>query len=152
MEVYKKFSRDLYDENDRLAKDIACEFLVSKGMILEIPLNEQSEMYKMGDFYIKYKNSNLLIEVERKKVWYKHGEWQGYDTVDIPYRKKDTKSNVFIMVNNSCDTIAVIPTKKILSSNIQTKDTIYTQNEKFFKVNSSDFNFYHKKNDLWIKI
>jgi len=152
MSNYKKFSKELYDENDKLAKNTACDFLISKGFILEIPLDEQKEIYKKGDFYIKLKNSNVLVEVERKKVWKKSGEWEGWSTIDIPYRKKDSKSNIFIMVNNSCDTIATIKTEKILESKVQTKDTKYTTDEKFFNVNLDNFYFYYKVKDKWKRI
>ncbi len=152
MSNYKKFSKELYDENDKLAKDVACDFLISRGFILETPLSEQKEIYKKGDFYIKLNKSIILVEVERKKVWKKSGEWEGWNTIDIPYRKKDSKSNIFIMVNNNCDTIAMIKTEKILESKVQTKDTKYTTDEKFFNVNLDNFYFYYKVNNKWKRI
>jgi len=154
MEEFKPFSKELSDENDLVAKNVAVDFLQSTGKYkLVTPLEEQQEVYKKYDFTIVdlIKNKTVGVEVERKKVWVKSGKWQGWGTIDIPHRKKDSEADLFVMVNNGCDTIAATLMNKIKKSSVTPKKTIYTDNELFFNVNKDQFAFYHKKEGSWIK-
>jgi len=154
MSEYKKFSQELCDENDAVAKETAVNFLEWKKYYkLETPLSEQSELYKKQDFEIKLLSTDRMVrvEVERKKVWVKSGVWQGWPTIDVPIRKKDSEAHLFIMVNKSCDTIAVTHMKKVLESKISSKKTIYTNNEEFFNVDLKCFRFYKKVDGGWEK-
>ena len=151
-EEVKKFSQELLEQNDGIAKLLSINFLESTGKYkLIVPLNEQKEAYKEYDFqmfdYIN--NINITVEVERKKVWVKKGKWQGWNTLDVPFRKKDSHADIYIMVNNSCDTIAATKMKRILDSPTSYKKTIYTTNEKFFNVELKEFNFYYKNDTIW---
>ena len=152
MSEYKKFSQDLCDENDAVAKETAVDFLEwTKHYKLETPLYEQLELYKKQDFEIVLISTGekIKVEVERKKVWDKSGRWQGWTTIDVPIRKKDSEAHLFIMVNKSCDTIAVTMMKKIKRSKISAKKTIYTNNEEFFNVELKNFKFYKKISGGW---
>ena len=148
----KKFSQDLYDENDTSAKIIAVDYLVSTGLYkLNEELNEQPEQFKKLDFEILLidKNKMISVEVERKKVWTKDYMWQGFPTIDIPYRKKDSKADLFIMVNNNLNTIAITKMKKVINSAVSAKKTIYTNKELFFNVPLSEFKIMKKSNNAW---
>ena len=152
MSEYKKFSKKLYDENDQIAKEVALDYLISTGYYkLETKLGEQKEQYKKQDFEIVLisKNKKVSVEVERKKVWTKSCEWQGWSTIDVPVRKNETKAKLYVMINNPGDTIAITRMKKVLNSKISSKRTIYTDNEDFFNVALSEFKFYCKKNGIW---
>ena len=138
----KKFSQKLYDQNDLKTKELVYKFLSLYFPCYKlIPIADQEECYKSHDLVIidTRTNKQVLLEVERKAVWYKRGEWQGWDTVDIPYRKKDSKAKYFFMVNKWFDTLPVIKMSKILESSVITKSTIYTQEEKFFRIPVSEF-------------
>lgn len=152
MSEYKQFSKTLYDENDQIAKNIAVDFLESTGFYkLEIPLTEQIEQFKAQDFEVTLisRNEKVSVEVERKKVWTKSGEWQGWPTIDVPVRKSQSKARLYVMINNIGDTIAVTKMSNVLRSNITNKKTIYTNNEAFFNVKLDDFKIYHKKGKVW---
>lgn len=152
MSEYKKFSKELYDENDRIAKNVAVEFLESTGFYkLETPLSEQKEEFKKQDFEIVLvpDNQKISVEVERKKVWSKTCEWQGWPTIDVPVRKNKSKARLYIMINDLCNTIAITMMKNVLKSRISPKKTIYTKNEDFFNVEKKEFKFYCKKNHGW---
>jgi hypothetical protein len=149
---HKKFSKELFDENDNISKTIAVDFLESTGhYVLITPLNEQKEKYKEHDFEILLKSNNKLIkvEVEKKNVWYKSGTWQGFSTIDVAYRKNESKSDLFVMFNKNCDTLAITTMKNVLSSKTSYKKTIYTNNELFFNVDLDKFKFYYKNNNKW---
>lgn len=154
MEEIKPFSKELSDENDMIAKRVAVDFLEHTNKYkLITPLEEQKEVYKKHDFVIMDLAQNKIVgvEVERKKVWVKSGQWQGWGTVDIPHRKKDSEAHLFVMVNNHCDTVAATFMSRIKKSTVAPKKTIYTDNELFFNVNKNQFAFYHKKEESWIK-
>jgi hypothetical protein len=155
MSEYKKFSQELCDENDKVAKDVAVDFLEWTGHYkLDTPLNEQQEMFKKKDFEITLisKGRKVSVEVERKKVWAKECEWQGWSTIDVPARKSESASDLFVMVNKGCNTIAVTTMKNVLSSKVTPKKTIYTDSEDFFNVELNKFNFYCKAGGVWKKI
>jgi len=150
--VYKKFSRSLYEENDEIAKKVACEYLLSTNTFrLITDIKSQKEQFKLYDFEILYIKENKIVrvEAERKMVWGKRGMWQGYRTIDVPYRKKDSISDIFIMVNKHLDTIAIADMKKVLSSPITCKNTIHTQNEEFFNCPLNIFQFRFFNNNKW---
>ena len=155
MSEYKKFSQELCDENDKVAKIVAVDFLEWTGYYkLQIPLDNQQEMFKKKDFEITLlsKNKKVSVEVERKRVWVKEQMWQGWSTIDVPARKSESASDLFIMVNRSCNTIAVTTMKNVLNSKITSKKTIYTDNEEFFNVDLNTFKFYYKTEDSWKRI
>lgn len=155
MSEYKKFSQELCDENDQVAKEVAVDFLLWTGHYkLEKSLSEQEELYKKQDFEV-IRTSNdrkVKVEVERKKVWTKTREWQGWSTIDVPSRKSESEADLFIMINKECNTIAVTTMKNVLNSKVTSKKTIYTDNEDFFNVELSKFKFYYKKENIWEKI
>lgn len=155
MSDYKKFSQELCNENDQVAKEVAIDFLTWTGYYkLEVPLDEQEEQFKKQDFEVVLisKNRKVKIEVERKKVWTKVCQWQGWSTIDVPSRKSESESDLFIMVNSECNTIAVTTMKNVLSSKVSAKKTIYTDSEDFFNVELSKFKFYCKNEESWKRI
>ena len=131
----KKFSRKLYHES-KPTEHVVCDFLVANTACeLVTPLLEQKERFKECDFELEYQNQKVLVEVEWKKVWNIDGKWMSqWDTIDVPYRKRLSKANLFVMVNQNYNTLAVIPMKEILASPVQSKNTIYTKGEYFFNV------------------
>lgn len=155
MSEYKKFSQELCDENDQVAKEVALDFLKWTGHYrLDTSLEEQEELYKKQDFEVTLISNDrkVKVEVERKKVWSKVCQWQGWSTIDVPARKNESEADLFIMVNKECNTIAVTTMKNVLQSKITSKKTIYTENEEFFNVDLNKFKFYCKNEGSWKKI
>jgi hypothetical protein len=152
---HKKFSASLCKENDGIAKQTAVEFLEDSGKYkLQVPLQEQKEQYKKRDFLIVNikNNKNVACEAERKKVWKKTGAWEGWDTIDIPHRKNKSEADLFIMTNESCDTIAITKMKTIHESPVKLKNTIYSRDEPFFAVPINSFKFYTRTTEGWVKV
>jgi hypothetical protein len=155
MSEYKKFSQELCDENDQVAKEVALDFLEWTGHYrLDKSLEEQEELYKKQDFEITLISNDrkVKVEVERKKVWLKVCQWQGWSTIDVPARKNESEADLFIMVNKECNTIAVTTMKNVLESKVTSKKTIYTESEDFFNVSLNKFKFYCKSEGVWKKI
>lgn len=137
MDNTKPYSKELDDENNSLSIVVAFNYLMSTGHYkYDVNPLDQPQAFKDHDFIIlKSKDSKpVKIEVERKKSWKKSGMWQGFKTLDVPARKRESKSDIFVMTNYNSDTIAVMKMKDVLNSPIYEKDTIYTKKEQFFAV------------------
>ena len=134
----KPFSPELYRQHDHAAKCATMRFLAFVGYF---PITAK-EMYKDADICALWQNKTVFVECEVKTVWNKSGRWQGFKTVDVPYRKKDSKSNLFVMLNTHLDTLAVTLTANILQSPLTIKNTVYTSGELFFAVPVHCFKFY----------
>lgn len=152
MESEKPFSPELYVENNNIAIVMSLNYLISTGhyYFKKNPL-EQEETFKKYDYvlFLKKNDKQVKIEVERKKTWIKSGLWQGYRTLDVPERKKDSEADLLIMLNNTVDTIAIMKMKDVLNSKVYKKNTIYTIEESFYAVDLQKIKFYHFK---WEKI
>lgn len=144
MESIKSFDQELCDENNHLAIIMSMNYLISTGHYYykEHPL-EQIESFKNQDFklYLKKSDKEVRVEVERKKTWIERDKWQGYKTLDIPHRKSESKSDLFIMTNNDCNILAIIKTKDVLKSEVYKKDTKYTKQEEFYAVKLNNIKF-----------
>lgn len=145
---YKEFNQLLYDNNNSIAIITALNYLLSRNVFYyDVHPLEQKEKFKHSDFYlIKIEdNRKVYFEVERKEVWTKDYEWQGYETLDIPIRKKYSKADVFIMLNNNANTLAVMYMRDVLSSKTYSKRTKYTEKEDFFAVSLEKVKFFKTK-------
>lgn len=159
---YKPFDKEEYDENDYKAKVLAARFLECDGRFkLRVPIREQPERLKKGDFKIELLKTgrDIMVEAERKKVWTERGKWQGWPTLDVPYRKCESKAEVFIMCNVTFDTIAVAMMKKVLDANVSKKNAscskVKTEMEPFFKVPIYAVRFFkalNTKRTEWVEI
>ena len=156
----KPFDRKLWKENDKKAKVTAVDFIESTGVAkLKVPLDEQPERYKAGDFEAETKKGKtLLFEAERKRVWVESGKWQGYPTIDFPGRKAASKADYFVMVNEHLDTLCFIPGDKVRKAPAEPKNTRNqyngqkTEGELFLRVPLTDAVFFHKQNGKWKKV
>lgn len=158
MSSKKIYSKKDYDASDYRAKVLASRFMMRNGAFtIAEPIHEQKEAYKEYDIIMirKSDGKKIKIEAEHKKCWIKRGKWQGYESVDVPYRKSESKADTFIMSNLSWDTIAVVPMKAILASKTSCKDTKCSDGEKFFNVDIKEFRFFKatsKDRTKWVEI
>lgn len=143
--MIKRFDVELYNDEDYRAKNKAAKFLVASGFFfLDIPIEEQEEKYTEYDFQIRNSNNKIkTVEVEVKRVW--KGLEFPFSTVDVPYRKRKSQADIFIMFNEDCSTLLICDMSTILNAKTKTKDTIYTNNEKFFSIPLSEFGVYEIK-------
>jgi hypothetical protein len=143
--MYKKFDKKLYDENNKRAVD-ECKNLFNQ---FGYNILKSKEAYKDWDFLVE-KNDNIIsVEVEVKKVWTKQGRWQGYSTVDIPFRKSASKADMYIMFNALLNTLIFCKMRVILKAPKSNKDTIYTHEEPFFNVEVDKFFLMEKEGNDW---
>ena len=156
MEKHKKYSKKDDEYNDLRAKELAIDYLESKGLYkLLIPLKDQIQAFKHSDFeiYNNTKNRSVFVEVERKSNWKKTLSWEGFPTVDVSHRKEFSKSELFVMCNDTFDSIAITYTKNVLDAYVGNKDNKIMLDESFFRVDPSLFKFYHKhESGIWTDI
>ena len=144
----KKFSQSLYNQCDPASVKMAANFLSTWGW----KVKDATERFKIGDILFTYDGTDHLVEVEVKKVWIKHFRWQGWDTVDVPLRKRHNQSEWYVMFNIHLDTLAIIEMRAVQRSPVKQKNTIYTNNEGFYKVKLSLFDFYGRFDGTWMAI
>jgi hypothetical protein len=149
--VNKKFDQKLCDQSDPKSKALIYSFLRQRfPSIYElIPISDQTEAYSMYDLEIvdKRSGSNVYLEVEQKIVWFNRGMWQGWDTVDIPYRKRSSKADFFFLINKWFDTFLVIEMDVVKGSRLIYKNTKYTSEEPFFSVPVELFTMVYKNSE-----
>lgn len=156
MNSRKPFCKKLHEESNTLSIATATEYLIWTGHYTydsTHPL-EQPEAYKDSDFTL-IRTSTLTpvkIEVEHKKSWKKSGRWEGFPTLDVPARKRESKAKIFVMLNERADTLAIIKMRKVLDSPIYSKNTIYTSNEEFFAVDLANIKFVTKDGSGWVDV
>jgi hypothetical protein len=151
---HKPFSQEDYDKNDLKAKTLASMFLLSRGYYrLDTPIKEQFEKFKKQDFeifHLKF-NRTILVEAERKiEGWTKSGAWQGWNTLDVPFRKNESKADIYVMSNKNWDTIAVAQMPKVKMSMVKKKpckcSNVNTEDEPFFACSLEIFKFFKSLN------
>ena len=141
----KSFSRNLYDQYNNHGIQVATDFLAQQGYEV---INTE-EAYKSHDFIVRKDNKNYKVEVEVKTCW-KTTEFP-YSTVSVPYRKKDSQADYYIMTNPAGSALFFIPMTQVKSAPVIRKNTVYTTNEPFFSVETTDFSHFHKEENTWVK-
>jgi len=158
----KPYSKKDYEESDYRAKVVTARFMMRDGKFsLKESIKNQKEAYKSHDV-IMVRNRDgfkIKIETEQKRCWWKSEEWQGYPTIDVPYRKKDSKADTFIQINLYWDTLAVAPMKDVLNAPTSRKNAkcsnVSTVGEMFFNVDLDKFRFFKSVSDdrkQWVEI
>ena len=148
--TYKKFDPNLYKQFDVPARDKFCEFLATFKMP-RYSVSIQEEQYKDYDMLLtdNVTGKDLTVEIEVKNVWTKSHEWQGWDTVDVPYRKRESIADRYAMFNKHMDTLLLADMSAVHESRVVTKNTIYTKNERFFAVGLDSFQMWCRFTAGW---
>jgi len=137
----KTFSRSLYTECDTKGKQASIKLLESFGYTLK----DDTEAYKERDIIMTKDNVDVWIEAEYSPSW-KSNTWPSFWSLTCPYRKKDSKAHLYIRINESSSTAIVIPMEMVHSSPVIRKDTKYTVNERFFKLDLNDCDVFNLSN------
>lgn len=133
MIVTKPFSKLLHELNDRPAKDAAYKFLL-KWYTSDLHPFEQPNEYGRYDFVMYKGDDEVKVEVQHKIGWTDKNRWQrNFPTIDIEFRKHRSDADIFCILNNSFDTIAVIRRENVMMADVRYKDTKYGR-EKFFMI------------------
>jgi len=141
----KEFSEKDYNDNDGQSKIEAKEFLESRGFKVKM---DEEDAYTY-DLQVIRTEDWEKVEVERKVIWKKQNWPIHFMTVDVPYRKKNNESDIYILFNHSYTAMCLANMNDIKESPHSVKDTSYTNNEEFFNVPLRKFTFYKKKAGKW---
>ena len=133
----KKFSQELHDQFDSIAREKAKQLFKRYRMTLE------DNPDKYGIDLIAYKDGELYgyVEVEVREAW--TGEHFKYDTLNIPYRKRklflNPQRNCLVAFNSDCTYAFIVDEMTILFSDVQeVKNKHLPEGEMFFKVPVSE--------------
>ncbi|MEY3422569.1 MAG: hypothetical protein RIR48_2886 [Bacteroidota bacterium] len=133
--MYKKFDRELYEANDKLAKNAA------KNVLSEFGYKNVRESTKRTDVDLIVADNTgeilFYVEVERKLVWTEKNF--KYENVQFPERKakyaKLDKPTYFLMFSNDMENYLVVKGKDLLQSPREIVRNKYIKyGEYFFQV------------------
>lgn len=147
---HKPFDRDLYNENNAIGNRIALDFLTQHGY--SVVENGDVEHFSDRDCLVSKSQKNYAIEVERKRVWRNRLDWEGYNEVRVPYRKRASKADYYIMINdaNTCLIMCkMADVKASKTTNVYTRLT--NTEETFFLVPIEKFDVWYKSGNTWTK-
>jgi hypothetical protein len=146
MNCCKKFDRALYEECDTFGKIVAKTFMKQEGY----QLTSEVEAYKSHDLIFTKDGKDCKVEVEMNLRWL--SKYYPYQTLTVPYRKKDSKADFYIMISKNGGGLLTIPMQEVLSANIIVKDTRFTKQEKFFSLPISKARIYFLQDGYYYPI
>jgi len=138
-----KFSRELYDQCNGFGIKTATSFLESQGYRFVNDI----ECYKSHDFIVQKDGKQYKIEVEVSRIW--KSKPFPFKSMTVPYRKKDSQAHFFVQTNAVGDYLNFCPMSVVKESEVITKDTCYTTNEKFFNVPLNKLQHFIFQNGVW---
>jgi len=133
----KVFDRKLYEECDNFGKAVAKRFMKQDGF----ELIDDTEAYRSHDLIFKKDGQPVKIEVEINRRWQKR--YYPYSTVTVPYRKRHSKADLYIMIAKNGEALLTIPMKDVLRADTIVKDTCFTSQERFFSFPIDRVKFYY---------
>lgn len=125
--AYKKFDKELFDKNDKLAREAAKNYFMSLG----IDAVDNPDKYG-PDILLKDGN---MVEVEVKHSW--KGNEFPFDTLQLPTRKeKFAKLGcIFLVFNTDLSCFLKIKSSDILTSPTkEVSNKFVSKGEKFYQV------------------
>jgi hypothetical protein len=144
----KTFCKKLYDENNPKGIQTAMSLLTQLGF----QTIDTAEAYRDRDFIVADGKRTLKIEAEKSNGWTTADGFPGHwYYVSVPYRKRFSGSDVFIMCNKDMTNVAVCNMADIKSSEVGEKFIYMTNmNESFFFVPMNKFDVYVLDNNVWM--
>lgn len=134
----KEFSRELFNTNDRVARDITKSFYQKT---FGESLADNPDVYGADLIY-----NNKLVECEIKIVWKE--DVFPYESIQIPERKSkifvNDRFSEFVMINNKLSVLLVLKKENILTSPmVEVPNKYISKGEFFFQVPIQHARFYH---------
>ena len=157
METKRKFNKGAYDQCDNQCKLALNKMMTNKGYEIVGDINKEN--YKLYDLKFKHKvtGKELSFENEQRRVF--DAIKNRFPTIHIPIRKKNNKSDYYLVWNSSCTELAMIDTyiiRELAKSkvvNVSCKEGFdgvqKTYKEDFVDVPKSKATFYKLKNGIW---
>jgi hypothetical protein len=142
----KVFDRKLYNECDTFGKTVAKKFMTQEGYML---VNED-EAYKSHDLIFGKDQKETKVEVEINRRWQRR--YYPYATVTVPYRKRFSKADLYIMISKNGEALLTVPMKDVLRADTIVKDTCFTTQERFFSLPISSVKLYYLQDGCYYPI
>jgi|688.fasta_scaffold615503_2 hypothetical protein len=145
----KPFCRKSYEENNENGIKTSMSLLNQFGY----ETVDTSEAYSDRDYIVSKKGISYKIEAEMSHSWTTLDDIPGnWWYVSVPYRKRHSGADLFILVNHSMTAVAVARMSEVKKSEVKEK-FVYSTNmtEAFFNVPLSAFNVYSLVNGIWKK-
>lgn len=133
----KVFNKKLYDECDNFGKLVAKRFMKQD----DYELVDETEAYRSHDLIFAKNGVETKVEVEVNRRW--HGRYYPYFTVTVPFRKRFSKADLYIMISSNGEALLTVPMKDVLRANTIVKDTCFTTQERFFSLPINSVTFYY---------
>lgn len=146
----KPFCKDLYNKHNGPGIRVALDMLNQHGY--QTIEDGSIENYCARDCLVSKDNKRLSIEVERKMVWRRKNDWEGYSSVRVPYRKRHSQADIYIMINEASTCLIVCRMTDVKNSET-TKYTsqMYNVEEDFFAVPIDKFDVMVLEGGKWIQ-
>ena len=138
-----RFSRTLYDKHDPITKQVTKEFFRQH----DYTIHDDGEHYADFDYQIEKDKQILSVEVEQKTGW--NTRFFPFKTMDVAGRKSKSKAHYFVQLNNNADSLHICPMSIVHRSETYRKDTKYSKDELFYKVNLNEVDTYIMFNSKW---
>lgn len=142
----KVFDRKLYEECDTFGKTVAKRFMKQE----DYELVDDTEAYRSHDLIFMKDGQPIKIEVEINRRWQKR--YYPYTTITVPYRKRYSKADLYIMISKNGEALLTIPMKDVLRADTIVKDTCFTTQERFFSLPISSAKFYFLRDSVYYPI
>ena len=136
MNSTKKFDRALYEECDTFGKIVTKKFMKYEGYDLVC----EKEAYCSHDLIFAKDSKEYKVEVEINRRW--TSKYYPYSTLTVPYRKRFSKADSYIMISKNGEGLLTIPMIEVLRAETIVKDTCFTTGERFFSLPISKVRFY----------
>lgn len=145
----KPFCRRSYEENNGNGIKTSMSLLNQFGY----ETIDTSEAYSDRDYIVSKKGISYKIEAEMSHSWTTLDDIPGnWWYVSVPYRKRHSGADLFILVNHSMTAVAVARMADVKEAEVKEKFVFSTNMmEAFYNVPLSAFNVYSLVNGIWKK-
>lgn len=140
---YKKFDKELFEQNDLKSRLVVKKFFLSKNIVIDDNPNKY-------DVDLVSEDGKVQIEIERRPAWTKQ-EFP-YSEINIPERKAKFFKNdnvSYVIVSNDYSRLGIIQGKKLI--NYINKDNLKESSNKFVNLGEMFYKI-PKEEFKWFKI
>lgn len=139
----RRFSQKDYDQFNAHGIRVAAHFLMQKGY----KVVDTTESYKSHDFVVEKDGKRLKIEAEVTRNWKSIAF--PYPNMSVPFRKKDSKADLYIRCNAAGSALFCLPMSEVKSADLIVKDTCCTTGEMFFNLPVKNLTLYYYQDGAW---
>lgn len=151
MATIRPFNQEAYDACDNKPKVLLNEIMQSKGYVLLYGLNQDNK--EKYDIIFEKDGKRLIFENEVREVFDTIRD--KYKTVHIPYRKKESIADYYVVWKNTYDEFILIDYNdirkgKLVKVNCKEPNKNVTYEEVMVDVPKKKCQFFKNVNNKWI--